>query len=90
MKKHDIKYCFRLIKQGFIALLNFSESLATKCISLQNEPCIARPTITDLKSYEHNQGLRHYPFMVSLDVTEVVMLLMIHQVEYVLRMKQKM
>ena len=29
---------FSLIKQAFIALLNFSESLATKCMSLNNEP----------------------------------------------------
>ena len=31
-----------------IALLSFSESLATKCVSLNNEPCMARPTLIDL------------------------------------------
>ena len=33
---------FRLIA------LSFSESLATKCVSLNNEPCMARPTLIDL------------------------------------------
>ena len=36
---------FKFIKQKFIALLNFIVSLATKCISLNDEPCIARPVI---------------------------------------------
>ena len=31
-----------------IALLRFSESLATKCVSLNNESCMARPTVIDL------------------------------------------
>ena len=53
-----------------IALFSFSGSLATKCISLINEPCIARPTLTDLKPDEHNQGLCHYPFIVSLDICD--------------------
>ena len=30
---------FSLIKQVFIVLLSFSSSLATKCVSLNNEPC---------------------------------------------------
>ena len=49
---------FSLIKQVFIALLGFSRSLSTKCVSLKNEPCIVRPTLTELK---------RYPFMISLD-----------------------
>ena len=32
---------FRFMKQVFIALLSFSESLATKCIALNKEPCLA-------------------------------------------------
>ena len=31
-----------LIKQVFIALLSFSNSLATKCVPLNNEPCMIR------------------------------------------------
>ena len=29
---------FRFIEQAFIALLSFSESLPTNCVSLNNEP----------------------------------------------------
>ena len=30
-----------LIKQMFLVLLSFGELLATKCVSLSNEPCMA-------------------------------------------------
>ena len=46
---------FSLIKQVLISLLSFSESLATKCGSLNDEPCMVRLT------------LKHYAFMISLD-----------------------
>ena len=36
---------FRLIKQAFIAILTFSRSLETKFKSLNNEPCMIRPTL---------------------------------------------
>ena len=39
----------------------------TTCMSLNNQPCIARPTLTDLNSDEYNQVLSYYPFMVNLD-----------------------
>ena len=58
---------FTLIKQVFIALLVFSGSLVTKCISLNNQPYLTRPTLIDLNTYENNERLRHCPFMVSLD-----------------------
>ena len=32
-----------------------------------NQPFITRPTLIDLYPHEHNQGLRHYSSMVSLD-----------------------
>ena len=54
---------FRLIKQVFIVLLNFSGSLVTKCVSLNNELCMSRPNLIDLNPIE----LNYYPFMVSLD-----------------------
>ena len=38
----------------FIVLLNFSSYLETKCMSLNNEPCMVGPTPIDLK---------YYPFM---------------------------
>ena len=51
----------------FIALLSFSESLAsvakvsdqTKCLFLNNEPCMVRPTLFDLNLLE----LKYYSFM---------------------------
>ena len=54
---------FRLIKQVFITLLSFSGSLAIKCVSLNNEPCMIRPILIDLNPVE----LNYYPFMISLD-----------------------
>ena len=36
--------------------------LLNKCLSLNNEPCMARPTLIDLDPVE----LKHHPFMISL------------------------
>ena len=47
----------------FIVLLRFSSFLATKCLSLNDEPCMVRPTLIDLNHVE----LKYYPFMISLD-----------------------
>ena len=54
---------FSLIKQVFIALLSFSETSATKCLSLNDEPCMIIPTLIDLNPVE----LKYYPFMISLE-----------------------
>ena len=54
---------FSVIKQVFIILLSFSSSLATKCVSLNDEPCIVRSTIIDLNPVE----LKRYPLIISLD-----------------------
>ena len=62
---------FSLIKQVFVVLLSFSSSLAsvakgstrTKCLSLNDQPCMAGPTVIDLNSVV----LKYYPFMISLD-----------------------
>ena len=54
---------FSLIKEVLIALLSFSSSLATKCISLNDELCMIRPTLIDLNPVE----LKYYPFMISVD-----------------------
>lgn len=61
----------RFIKQAFIELLRFSGSLGcitkvsdrTKYISINNEPSLARHTLTNLNPNE----LHYYPFMVSLE-----------------------
>ena len=39
---------FWLIKQVFISLLSFSKSLASKCVSLNHEPYMAKPSLIDL------------------------------------------
>ena len=54
---------FSLIKQGFILLLRFRISLATKCLSLNDDPFMVRPIVIDLNPVE----LKYYPFMISLD-----------------------
>ena len=54
---------FSLMKQGFMALLSFGRFLATKCVSLNNEPGMIMPTVMDLNPSE----LNYYPFMISLD-----------------------
>ena len=45
----------------FIALISFSESLAT--IFLNDEPCMVRPTIIVMNPNELNS----YPFLISLN-----------------------
>ena len=55
---------FSLIKQAIIALWSFSGSLPTKCVSLDNEPRIARPMLINLNP--DNQRLCHYLVMFSL------------------------
>ena len=45
----------------FIVLLRFSESLATKCLFLNDETCMVRPTLIDMNPVE----LKYYPFTIS-------------------------
>ena len=47
----------------FIALLNVSGSLVTKCVSFSDEPFMTRPTLIDLNPVELNYNL----FMINLD-----------------------
>lgn len=46
MVKNNIR--LRFIKQVYIALLSFSGTSATKCLSLNNQLCAARPMFIDL------------------------------------------
>ena len=43
--------------------MNFSESLATKCLFLNHEPCMVRPTLIDMNPIK----LKYYPFMINLN-----------------------
>ena len=47
----------------FIVLLRFSSSSATKCLFLNDEPCMDIPSLIDLKPVE----LKYYQFIISLD-----------------------
>ena len=58
-----------LIKQVLIALLSLSRTLETKCVSSNNESCLIGPFL-DLNPAE----LKYYPFMISLDKCNVVIL----------------
>ena len=51
------------IKQVFIGFLSCSESLATKCLFLNDEPCMVRPTLIDMNPVE----FKYYPFMIRLN-----------------------
>ena len=46
-----------------ILLLCLSKSLATKCLSLNDEPSMVRPFLIDLNPVE----FKNYLFMISLD-----------------------
>ena len=53
-----------LIKQLFTVLLSLSESLTTKCLFLNDESCVVRPTLIDMDPVVE---LEYYPFMISLN-----------------------
>ena len=64
MKKKIFLLMPGFIKQAFIVMvLYFGESLATKCLSLNNHLCTSRPALIDLNPDE----LNYYPLMASLD-----------------------
>ena len=59
---------FRLIKKVVIALDSIVHVFYhRKCVSLNNQPCMTRPTLIDFNHGECNQGLRFCSFMVNLD-----------------------
>ena len=47
----------------FIALLSFRISIARKCVSLNDEPSMIRPTLVDLSPFD----FKYYPLMIILD-----------------------
>ena len=48
---------------SLIVLLSFSIFLATKCLFLNDESCMVRPTLIDINPDE----LKYYPFMISFN-----------------------
>ena len=67
MKKQNIVQMPGFIKQMFILLVlvlfGFGGSLSTKCVFMNIQPCIVRPTLIDLNPDE----LYYYPFIISPD-----------------------
>ena len=63
--------------------MSFSESLATKCFSLNDDPRMIRPTLIDLNLAES----KYYPFLVSLDKLLEVFLSYLQR--YMFQKKQK-
>ena len=64
MVKNNIIICSGFSKKClFIALWSFSGSLARKCVPLNIEPCMIRPTLINLNPAE----LNHYPLVIILD-----------------------
>ena len=57
-----------LIRQVLIALLSLGRTLETKCLSSNNEACTIGPFRIDLNPAE----LKYYPFMISLDKCNIV------------------
>ena len=86
---------FGLIKEMFIVLLNvcilvsFGRSLLpkepTKCLTLNNWPCKARPTLVNINSDE-TLFFSHL-LLVLISVVEPVTLLMFHMLAFVFQIK---
>ena len=75
---------FHLIKQVIIVLLSFSGSSTTKCVSLDNEPCIA-----NLNPDKHNQYcVTTQLCLVYIVLMKTIILLMICPVEYKFQIKK--
>ena len=60
---------FRIIKHVLIALLSSSKSLTkvsdhTKCISLNGQACMTRPTAVELNTGKYNRRSPYYSFTV--------------------------
>ena len=47
---------FSFIKEVFIVLFSFSSSLATKCLSLKDDPCMIKPALIDLNPVDKCRG----------------------------------
>ena len=83
---------FGLINKIFIGLLTalVNGSNRTKYISLNNQKCMAQPTLINLHPNEYSQEFHYYPFSVKLDrCVGSVVLLMTFLIKYVFQIKLK-
>ena len=65
-----------MIKKIFLRLLIDAADASnhTKCVWLSNQNCMIEPTLINLHPNEYSQEFHCYPFVVKLDVLEVVIL----------------
>ena len=70
---------FWLIKKIFIGLLASIVNAFnhTNCISLNNQQCMAQPTLINLQPNQYSQECCYYLWLIWIDVREVAILLMI-------------
>ena len=65
---------------GLTILSNFTNASSLSCISMNNQPCKARPQIVNVNS---NNPI-FYPFSIKkVNVVAIVMILMTHMREFV-------
>ena len=60
---------FKFLKKAFIRLLTsiVNVSKHTTCVSISNQKCTTKPTLSNLHRNEYTPGLRYYPPVVNLD-----------------------
>ena len=75
----------RSFGESLVLASNFEESL--KCVSLNNRPYQARQTTINIKTLINHFII--YLILVLLSVAEVVILSMVHVLEHVFQIKQK-
>ena len=65
---------------GLTILSNFTNASSLSCISMNNQPCKARPQIVNVNS----NNPTFYPFSIKkVNVVAIVMILMTHMREFV-------
>ena len=56
---------------------------------LSNQKCITQPTLVKLHPNQYSQEFHYYPFVVKLDVLEVVIPLRAFLIKYVFQITRK-
>ena len=73
---------FGFIKKWFFIAVTFFSCNAIKCVSMNNQECKIRPEILNINSNE----LSFYPYSIEINRVVVIIILMIHMLNYVFLM----
>ena len=73
---------FGFIKKWFFIAVTFFSCNALKCVSMNNQECKIRPEILNINSNE----LSFYPYSIEINRVVVIIILMIHMLNYVFLM----